>query len=620
MFRIIPSARRASVLRRPSRRTSLKVEHLETRTLLSASLGQNILAKPAWHFGPTAIHNSTPVGYTPEQIRDAYGFDEIAFNNETVVGDGAGQTIAIVVAYSNPRIESDLNVFSKTFGLPDAKLERVSQTKNGRLPATDPGWALETALDVQWAHAIAPKADLLLVEAYSASFDDMFAAVDYARKQPGVSVVSMSWGAYEFFGETLYDSYFTTPAGHTGVTFVAASGDSGGITNYPSASPNVVSVGGTSLRLDANGSRTDEFGWYGSDGGVSQFVRKPSYQKGVNPAGVFRTTPDVSYNASMVYGVAVYNTVPIDGQTGWFELGGTSAGAPQWAGLLAIVNQGRALAGLSSLDGRTQTLPAIYKLPNSAFLDVSQGVSGLDNHRAGPGYDLVTGRGSPNSQFVVQGLVNVGANGGILPSVGPTQQTETKPGSVDGDKPRARAATNGNLAFLQALVSAISRRLETPTFDTQRETPRRTPAAPQIPVELTASTSARTHRATQGYKTAGGEEAPYWMEKIEESDTPDTTPQHKRKIETPDASPTSTPEVVPANGAMESNTDRGAPGRLLESPTPVQDDEGLSVRLSSAMVALAAVLGGFAGAHLIQTARGKRPFLGIPWLTQPRCK
>src|SRR5262249_28289499 len=148
--------------RAPSRSWArLRLVELESRTLLStASLDG--LVKPAWQAVPAAYHNSSPAGYTPAQIRHAYAFDDIAFNNGTVLGDGSGQTIAIVVAYSHPNLEADLRVFDQTFGLPDADFRRVSQVKNNTPPRTDAGWGLEAAMDVQWAHAIAPGADILV--------------------------------------------------------------------------------------------------------------------------------------------------------------------------------------------------------------------------------------------------------------------------------------------------------------------------------------------------------------------------------------------------------------------------------------------------------------------------
>jgi subtilase family serine protease len=134
-----------------------------------------------------------PTGYTPAQIRHAYGFDQVWFNG--VAGDGTGQTIAIVDAYDDPNVASDLHQFDAAFGLPDPSLTKVNEYGGFAPPAANATWAVEIALDVEWAHAIAPGARILLVEANSNSNADLFAAVTYAAEQPGVSVVSMSWGA-----------------------------------------------------------------------------------------------------------------------------------------------------------------------------------------------------------------------------------------------------------------------------------------------------------------------------------------------------------------------------------------------------------------------------------------
>src|SRR5262249_7479850 len=204
-----------------------------------------------------------------------------------------------------------------------------------------PGWALETALDVEWAHALAPAANLILVEASSASLAGLFNAVTYAKNIPGVSVVSMSWGTNEFRGEGSYSSIFTTPAGHTNVTFVAASGDAGAWSGptFPAVSPNVLAVGGTTLTLGSGNSYGSESGWTYSTGGFSGLdsdfqygLAEPAYQTAtLTAAGLnygLRTNPDVSFNADPNSGVAVYDSVSYYGQSGWFQVGGTSAAAP----------------------------------------------------------------------------------------------------------------------------------------------------------------------------------------------------------------------------------------------------------------------------------------------------
>ena len=355
---------------------------------------------------------SGPTGYTPQQIQSAYGINQIKFSGGTVAGNGAGQTIAIVDAYNDPNIQADLNMFDTHFGLPATTVTRVNETGGTSYPASDPtgGWELEESLDVEWAHAVAPAANIVLVEASSDSLSDLFKAVSYASDRLGVSVVSMSWGTTEFWGESAYDSIFN----HTGVTFVAASGDSGAWYGpmYPSVSPNVLAVGGTSLTLAAGNTYGSETGWSDSTGGFSGFDSdwwtyelEPSYQTATLQAvglnyGV-RTTPDVSFDANPNTGVAVYDSVSYSGQSGWFQVGGTSAATPAWAGLVAIADQGLATGGKKALSG-TQVQTDLYALPSSDFHDITTGFNG---YYATTGYDLVTGLGSPKANLVIAGIL-----------------------------------------------------------------------------------------------------------------------------------------------------------------------------------------------------------------------
>jgi hypothetical protein len=309
-------------------------------------------------------------GYTAAQVTHAYGLDDITLTSptgQTVAGNGAGETIALVEAYHDPNLSSDLHIFDQANGLGDPALTVVDQAGG----TTNAVWASEESLDVEWAHAIAPGASLLVVEARSDSLSDLMAAVNTARNTPGVATVSMSWGFNETAGETAFDGDFQTPAGHQGITFVAASGDYGaaGGPEYPSTSPRVLAVGGTTLSIDADGDDLGEVAWYDSGGGHSPFEPEPAYQASVQTSG-HRSTPDVAFDADPNTGVEVYETPPRGGSGSWEIVGGTSLGTPAWAAIIAIVDQGRALDGKGSLDGATQTLPALYSLPASDFHSV----------------------------------------------------------------------------------------------------------------------------------------------------------------------------------------------------------------------------------------------------------
>ena len=348
MLRVRRSRARFTRLR-PSSSTAV-------RPRLTGSLIVNLLTVTT---GATADGLNTPdegVAYTPAQILSAYGINDLAL-------DGTGQTIAIVDAYDDPDIFQAVDAFDNQFGLTDSGPTLYNQygpassfltvlNQNGQstpLPATDPSgpgtdnWEVEESLDVEWAHAIAPGAQIVLVEANSQSLSDLMTAVATAAGQPGVSVVSMSWGFAEgqsvfAADEANYDSTFNVP----GVTFVASTGDYGAADpEYPAFSPNVVAVGGTSLNLNADNSYNSETGWgyhsasagafIGSGGGISLYEPEPAYQEGVQSTGN-RTTPDVSFDADPATGAWIADPYNLGSANPFEVVGGTSVSAPAWAG------------------------------------------------------------------------------------------------------------------------------------------------------------------------------------------------------------------------------------------------------------------------------------------------
>jgi subtilase family serine protease len=417
-------------------------EPLEARQLLSAA--SSIILHDDLQILKNSASSSNIQGFTPSQIRKAYGIDNITFDNGTIVGNGSGQTIAIVDAYNAPYISSDLGVFDAQFGIaapPSFKV--VNQSGGSSLPSTNAGWAGEISLDVEWSHAIAPAANILLVETNNDSLTSLLAGVTYARDVAGVSTLSMSWGGSEFFsfngteftGETEFDSDFTTPAGHNGVTFVAAAGDSGenqpGEVEWPAVSPNVLSVGGTSLYTASDGTYQSETSWLGTSGGYSVIEPTPAYQDAVDFEGT-RSSPDVAYVADPNTGVAIFDSLNDGGYVGWQVVGGTSVGSPQWAALIAIADQGRALSNLGTLDGPSQTLPVLYSLygaPGTSaystyttyFNDIIDPPNFFDP--AGPGYDLLTGMGTPKAVNIVDALADITPSGNPTNPVTPTNPT-----------------------------------------------------------------------------------------------------------------------------------------------------------------------------------------------------
>lgn len=322
----------------------------------------------------TPAATTAPAGLSPNTIKTVYSFP-------TSFVAGAGTTIAIVDAYDDPTAESDLGVFSSTYGLPacttaNGCFTKVNQTGGKAYPRVDTGWALEISLDIQWAHAIAPGARILLVEAGSNSFTDLLAAEDWARAH--AQYVSNSWGAGEFSGEAAYDGHFAWP----GTSFFVSSGDAGLPAEYPSASPNVISVGGTTLTLDKNGGFLGETGWKSGGGGCSIYETASAAQAAFSGyaqvgCGGKRATPDVSLDADPASGVSVYDSTRYQGQKGWFRLGGTSASAPMWAARSADA-------------GTVVDAGAIYG-SSIGYRDITAGNNGAP---CLVGFDLCTGRGS----------------------------------------------------------------------------------------------------------------------------------------------------------------------------------------------------------------------------------
>lgn len=374
--------------------------------------------------------------YTPAQIRAAYGLPALPASLATMTPTqaaqlGAGQTIYIVNAYHNPNVAAELAAFNQKFGLPacttraiavNASLPLPSPTANacdlsvvystpaGAMttvaPAYDAGWATEIALDVQWAHATAPLARIVLIEAPNASISGLVGAIQLANAM-GPGVVSMSFGAIEGSWTASVNSVFTTPR----MTYLAATGDSGAAVAWPSVSPNVVAVGGTSLTAVGAGTRT-ESAWSGAGGGISAYTAVPSYQSapvpGLNVA-TRRVVADVAFNADPATGQYLAVIKPGTTTVNWMSAGGTSIAAPQWAGLMAVANALRAQAGRlaigaphSVLYGQIGAVPGTYA---SAFADITSGSNGTCAPCiAKAGYDVPTGLGTPRGTGLLSAL------------------------------------------------------------------------------------------------------------------------------------------------------------------------------------------------------------------------
>lgn len=397
-------------------------ENTATSGVSENSAADQIIATPTSHSVPLkemdceAVRplQGTGIGGTlsPADLRTHYNLPA------TTKLNGTNQTIAIVDAPGSSTIATDLNAFSSYYKLPVCNtsnpcFEEINQS-NG---ATNSGWAVEISLDVEWAHAIAPNAKILLVIAKSSSFSDMMTAVNTAASEPGVVAVTMSWGTAEFITETAtaYDAIFQKYQAK-GITFIASSGDAGDNgTNqsWPAASPYVTTVGGTSIKsLLASSAPTPatEVVWIDSGGGASMYETMPNYQKAylagttvLSESNGKRVYPDVAYDADPnASPVGVYSNGD------WYAVGGTSAGCPQWGAIMALVANYRVVAGKTTLQSLVENTAGgfngvIYqvKLESTSFFEITEGSDDTSSRpcalcTASDGYDASTGLGVPN--------------------------------------------------------------------------------------------------------------------------------------------------------------------------------------------------------------------------------
>lgn len=378
-----------------------KIKHSYKLSIIaSLLLSSTIFAAPADDArarAPYRIKPNTPAfapsGLAPATVAHVYGFDAIP-------NQGEGTTIAIVDAYDNPNAEQDLAVFSNTFNLPPCTTANGCFKKvyaSGTPPIGDPGWGVEIALDIQWAHAIAPKAKIILIETADNYLTNLYQGVRVAL-QYNPAVVSMSWGSLENSSTQSYGSIFNV----SGVEFTAASMDSGHGVYYPAAFPKVIGVGGTTLKTNANS--YSEVAWSGSGGGISAIEPEPTYQLNYslpNNPNKMRGVPDVAYIGDPNTGFSVYDTY---GYAGWMVIGGTSAGAPQWASLIAIA---KSATNTKLVD----ILPNLYNIAKTNysgnFNDIITGSNGPCGSicNASTGYDYVTGLGSPKATSLIPAII-----------------------------------------------------------------------------------------------------------------------------------------------------------------------------------------------------------------------
>lgn len=376
--------------------------------------------------GSTPLSGGTPFtgSMTPAAFHTAYKFPctpggPVSANCATP--ESFGPVIAIVDAFHTPNIENDLGVYSSTYGLSSCTkangcLQVVNENGGSTLPSTvDSGWAMETSMDVEIAHGICQTCKILLVEASSNTYFDLGTAVNTAVNM-GAVAVSNSYGGGEWNGETGYDSFFN----HPGVAITASSGDGGYGTSFPAASSGVVAVGGTTLNLYSDLSYASETVWNGAGSGCSLFESVNTWQVALSNWGQTgcssaRGIADISADADPNTGAAVYDTTPYAGQTGWWQVGGTSLSSPIIAAAFAMG---------APVPGGTKAASVLYNnysLTN--FNDITSGLNGSCGTimcSGVAGYDGPTGLGTPNG---------LGAFGGT-PVASPTPTLTPSPTST----------------------------------------------------------------------------------------------------------------------------------------------------------------------------------------------
>jgi subtilase family serine protease len=384
-----------------------------TKGVQPQSMRDLAVADPADNPGP-----DTTFAEYPASLACVYGMGKkyagcTPTNNAAFNAKGGERAIALVLAFDNPTAQADLTFFASFFGLPKPKFTKVYANGNGSCvtPPYNSGWALESSLDTQWSFAMAPKAQIILVEACSNSYTDLFYAEQIAEQQVlayGGGQISNSWGGGEYSTEsTDWDGVFRAnwTAGKP-ITFFASAGDSGLGAQWPSSSPWVVSAGGTTVNRDASGNFQSESCWSGSGGGTSAYETYSStFGSGTGPWTNFqyphfgqsnRRTPDISFDADPASGVYVRSNGT------WYVVGGTSVSSPALAG---IANNSGNRMGVAPLNGgfftneENNLLYAQLDTQKEYFTNFYDVTTGNNGAAAGTGWDYCTGVGSPRGKL-----------------------------------------------------------------------------------------------------------------------------------------------------------------------------------------------------------------------------
>ncbi len=367
---------------------------------------------------PSCAHSIPIHCFGADTIRAAYRIQPVLDQGIS----GQGSTIVIIDAFQNPSLATDVARFDRFWGLPALKLTKYAPFG---VPAFDPNskaqvsFSREISIDVEWAHAVAPGASIVLVEASSEKDSDLVAATQYAVDNNLGDVITQSFGEAEKCAspEVIAQQHAVfQKASALGITVFASSGDRGAArqacdgngvvfsASTPASDPEVTGVGGTHLLAGAGGAYLSESGWNSapgaSGGGFSTLYRRPGYQAPFQENNKARGVPDVAYNADPSTGF-IFVWMGMGG-----VIGGTSAGSPQWAGIVALANE----AGGHRLGSINKTIYHLGKSDgySSAFHDITSGnnsFAGIDGFAAQPGWDPFTGLGSPDVANLIPVLI-----------------------------------------------------------------------------------------------------------------------------------------------------------------------------------------------------------------------
>lgn len=487
---LIAAAATATMAGKAVQRTAMQTTHL--RSVVSPAFVLGPQAVPAATAGPKyglftcqiVGLNASATCYDPYQIRTAYNIEPLIQAGY----DGFGKTIVIIDAFQSPNIATQLSTFIAFYGLPgmnglgspnDSNLGTFSVVAPYGLTPFDPtnpdmrSWANEISLDVLWAHAIAPRANITLVLSASDQDSDIENARAYAVSNQLGDVISQSFGEAEICelpNLVAAQHQDFASAIRNGVTVFASSGDSGAgqatcngsslflAVSTPASDPLVTAVGATQLEAaayclavlgcnpasnPAPGTYEGEVVWnesvtgFGaSGGGFSVLYGEPSYQKGNLPGGKSRGVPDVSYTGAVLHGVLVYLDVPGEAP-GYYLFGGTSVGSPQWSAILAIADQkaGHDLGFINKALYHIGQAPPHYA---ASFFDVTSGnnsFGGVTGYSAGPGWDPATGLGSPNTAQLVEWLIQLVSPGDGQSAIAQSANTKGNSSTPGHQKP-----------------------------------------------------------------------------------------------------------------------------------------------------------------------------------------